>query len=207
MDIKTMLPKELRTRAKKAVLKRIIAFVLLFLGFGAILFFWGEIIFKSDSVLFKAICYTIVMLLPFLITKMPFKLIDRTWSGEVVNIGVKQENCVTTVGGKPLAYIKNHLVLKVKHPNGKIKKRIAMTLEVKRTNGNDRNFALGKIENQMDRYKIGDMVYHFYGYKYPHVVSKTPDAKKHCISCGCTNGMDKATCWNCNLPLIAISEI
>ena len=207
MSIKTLLPKELRIRARIAVLKRIIAFVLLFLGFGTILFFWGEIIFKSDSVLFKAICYTIVMLLPFFITRMPFKLIDRTWSGEVVDIGVKQENCVTTIAERPLAYIKNHLVLKVKHPNGKIKKHTAMTLEAKRTKADDRNFALGKIENQMDRYKIGDMVYHFYGYKYLHVVSKSPDAKKHCISCGCTNGMDRSNCWNCNLHLIEISEI
>ena len=111
----------------------------------------------------------------FIVLKFPFKLIDRSWRGEIVEISVEEERDAYYPGGvkdKVFPYVKHVIYLKVKLENGK-HKRIAVQEFGRRQHIGCEVPNEGDVRNHLDDYFVGDSVYHFYGLKYNYVVKNS----------------------------------
>ena len=116
-----MVPNDLKTYCKKKILSRVIPCLVLMLLFAIVLILWGSVIFDVDRDALRISLYAIVMILPILLTGVPFLFFDRTYYGRVKRVRVE-----TTVDNessvKPTLehlYWKNTIHLEMELPNGK----------------------------------------------------------------------------------------
>ena len=73
---KTKLPKDLTLFSIKTALKRVVPCVLMLIAFAVALIFWGDVILPIQKEPVKTILYVIVMLVPFAVTGVPYKMLD-----------------------------------------------------------------------------------------------------------------------------------
>lgn len=184
------LPADLQRFAKRAFLKRAVPCVLLLLTFATVLFFFGDTLFSLKETLHKVVVYTLVMLLPFAITGVPHKLIDRTFYGTVEKIDLEMRNVSKTA--RPTYgswYVKKTYVLTVRTLDGRLVKQRGQN-------------SGAKIEHTADIYKIGDGVFHLYGSKHVVVFPESSEISLICPVCGGFNYSDARTCRDCGHTLI-----
>ncbi len=199
---KIMLPADIEHYVHKTVAKRIIKCVLLMILFGTILYFWGERMFSFSREL-KIGAYIVVMLLPFIISGVPIKLIDRNWCGKVISVEIKSGTAFHTEGnGKGTPYTKNTVYLWVKTESGKLRKIAVKEFGAKLYNGADVP-SQGKIEHHTEDYSVGDIVYHFYGLEHYYVVRHNSDTLD-CVICGSHNSNESKECFYCGYTLIKL---
>ena len=199
---KITLPADIENYVHKSIAKRIIKCVLLMILFGTILYFWGERMFSFSPEL-KTGAYIVVMLLPFIISGVPIKLIDRSWCGEIIKVHIKEEVAFNTVGGvKGIPYTKHSVYLLVKTDKGIIKNILAKEYGSKLNNGADVPLQ-GKIEHHTDDYTVGEKIYHFYGLKNYYVVRNHSDTLD-CVVCGSENKRENKTCYDCGHTLLKL---
>ena len=116
------LPKDLQTNCRKRIWKRIIPCIILVFAFATVLILWGTVIFNADNKTFQISCYIVVMLIPFVITEVPHKLIDSTYYGTVKKVDI----VTTTDNGSSIKptlehlYSKNTIYLSIEQPDGKL---------------------------------------------------------------------------------------
>ena len=94
----------------------------MFVAFGLILLEWGTVIFATQNKIYRISCYVVVMILPFVLTGVPHKLIDKTYYGTVTTVdGVTALSCnsAVKVGGDMMWYTKNTIFLTLLLENGK----------------------------------------------------------------------------------------
>ena len=194
------------------IIIRVTSCCILFALFLFAIIMWGERIFPMPQYTPKSFvavqigCYVIFMTLPFLITGVPVKLIDSSWSGVVSNVDV--EDSIGTfyrAFGRPGTYDRQDLILTIKKDNGKVITRSAVSVgERYKLKVSDRPPipTPGKITDHLNDYKIGDRVYKYYGFKYLYVVPSDEDDKKRCIVCGLNNDKHRDKCLNCYCDLI-----
>lgn len=205
------LPEDLVSYSRKYITKRIVLFTVLFVAFSLILYFFGNIILPTDVLPFRISFYILVLLVPFAVTGVPFKLIDHSWFGKVIKVDV-EEGIEFADGAKARMYGTINFVLTIKKDNGKILYR-----EVKASNHHISRNSLDKsvdIDNEairigsrknehfLDDYKVGDKVFHLYGSKYIVVLPKTNDTQCKCAICGTLNKIDNMLCNDCRHTLI-----
>ncbi len=196
-----ILPKDLKIYCRKQILKRAVPCAILTVVFATILLLGGSIIFNTDNKVLQTSCYTVVMLFPFAITGVPHKLIDRSWTGIVTEICVKEKTGTYTAGGgKAFPYVKNVICLKVRKDNGKEKYIFAREFGVRSHAG----FSVpneGDVTQHLDEYSVGDQVYHFYGLKHYYIVKKNSEMVD-CVVCGSQNPKERSNCLSCGHALI-----
>ncbi|MBE6699289.1 MAG: zinc ribbon domain-containing protein [Ruminococcaceae bacterium] len=185
------IPKDLRAFAIKTALKRIIPCALLFIGFAVVLIFWGDVILPIDKDVVKVIVYTMVMLVPFALTGVPFKLIDKTYSGTVqkVEITTTADNAYHGQPTRENLYPKNTVFLHVVQENGVVIRKKAY----------ERN---AKLPQNLDAYKVGDSVFHLYGSMQTIVLPRASDEFVQCSVCGIKNDKNENVCESCGHSLI-----
>lgn len=185
------IPKDLRAFAIKTALKRIIPCSLLLIGFAVVLIFWGDVILPIDKDAVKVIVYTMVMLVPFALTGVPFKLIDQTYSGTVekVEISTTVDNLYHERPTRESLYLKNTVFLHVKQENGTVVRRKA----------SEKN---ARISQNAEAYKVGDIVFHLYGSTQTIVIPKASDEFVQCPVCGMKNNKNENACESCGHSLI-----
>ena len=88
---KLRLPRDLRGHVRKAVIKKITPCVLLLIAFGGAMYLFGERIFELVPPAVRVGAYVLAMLLPFVITCVPFCLFDSTFVGKVKHVQVQNE--------------------------------------------------------------------------------------------------------------------
>ena len=202
------LPKDTKSYVIKSVTKKLLPFLILELIFGLTLVFFGEKIFITKSPSIEKFGYVVFMLIPVLITGMPFKLIDSSWCGEIVYVEVKTVvDTFSRSPGRPELYENNIVYITVKRDNGKFVYTDAMHLGEKGSYfmrygryGPD-YYPTGKIEYFVDKYKVGDRIYKFYGVPYMLHISKSSD-KINCVICNTDNSKTATKCSFCNHTLI-----
>ena len=115
------LPNDLKSHIRRVILKRAIPCAILLAACGILLFFLGERIFNMENVQMRILCYIVVMLIPFVVTGVPMKLIDRTYCGEVIEARVKRtvDNESYVKPTLEHMYFKNTVYLDVRLDNGK----------------------------------------------------------------------------------------
>ena len=185
------LPKDLKAFAIKTALKRIIPCALLLIGFAVVLVFWGDMILPIDKDVVKVIVYTMVMLVPFALTGVPFKIIDKTYSGivEKVEISTTVDNLYHERPTRENLYLKNTVFLHVKQENGTVVRRKA----------SEKN---ARISQDAEAYKVGDRVFHLYGSTQTIVLPKASDNFVKCVVCGEISDKHEKQCKYCSRSLV-----
>ncbi len=188
---KLQLPKDLKQFAIKTALKRVIPCVLMLIGFAAVLMLWGDVILPIEKDIVKVIVYTMVMLVPFALTGVPFKLIDKTYSGivEKVEITTTVDNLYHERPTRESLYLKNTVFLHVKQENGTVVRRKA----------SEKN---ARMSQNSEAYKVGDTVFHLYGSTQTIVLPKDTDKFVQCVICGDANAKDECHCKACGHTLV-----
>ena len=85
------MPRDLQGHVRRAVIKKILPCALLLLAFGVVLYFFGERIFALVPPAVSIGAYVLALLLPFVITRVPFCLFDKTFVGTVKRVHVQNE--------------------------------------------------------------------------------------------------------------------
>lgn len=201
--IVSQLSQELKQKRYKEIFKRVTLCVFLLSSVIFVLAFFGDAIFPFDNVQhsLKVTFYGIFVILPFIVTGIPIKLIDTAWVGTVIAIDVKETTGTYTIGGKPWPYKKNDLILTIEKTNGKIIQYNALSFGVKERAWQD-PYVVGKMENHTDVFSIGDKVCKYYYYKYLYVIPTVKHTRKHCINCGHINDEQRSDCLSCGFPLL-----
>ena len=158
-----------------------------------ILLFMGERLFSAMGVLLQSIIYVILLLLPPILTGVPFKLIDRPFCGTVkqVNIKTKTEYQLNHhVRTQTRIHAVNVVSLMIEAPDGTVFEKEATV-----------HSAQLKPEHYLNEFQIGDFVYHFSGTPYLLTVGHDRE-RASCVICGQESPVDRTHCWNCGHTLI-----
>ena len=186
-----ILPKDLKTYCRKSFLKRVIPCIILASVFATVLILWGNIIFSTDNKSFQALCYILVMLVPFAVTGVPHKLIDSTYYGTVKKVDVitTEDSNSSVKPTREQMYLKNTVYLSIERPDGKLIYKKVYS---------------GKAQLQLhiNTYNEGDLVFHLYGSDSVIILPKPNDSTVHCAVCGYSNSIENDKCRNCNHSLI-----
>ncbi len=185
------LPADLRRFARRQVLKRMIPCLALLIIFGTVLLLWGRRIFNTGENAFRYSGYIVIMLIPFALTGVPFKLSDRTYFGivkdvELVSTVDNESSIWPTIEG---AYRKNTVYLLVMLANGKHIRKKAFE-------------GRANIIRPIEYYKRGDMVFHLYGSQHTVVLPKCTDDRVMCPVCGTPNLIEDDVCVSCRHTVI-----
>ena len=185
------LPKDLKKFAIISALKRIIPCVLLLITFSILLFFWGDVILPIEKEGVKIIVYTMVMIIPFAVTGLPFKLIDQTYIGTVqkVEITTSIDSDHHSKPSRATFYMKNTVFLHVEQENG-------LVIRKKACEGST------KMAQNLETYKVGDRVFHLYGSEQTVVLPKSSDKMVQCPVCGTNNYKTETKCESCEHSLV-----
>ena len=185
------LPKDLQKYSRKRVLKRVIPCIILVAVFAAILILWGNVIFNTDNKAFRISCYIVVMLMPFIITGVPHKLIDSTYYGAVkkVDIFTTPDSSSSIKPTWEHLYHKNTIYLRIERPDGKLIYKKAYV-------------GKARLQQNINTYNEGDSVFHLYGSNAVVVLPESNDTVIHCAVCGSSNNIADDKCRDCNHTLI-----
>ena len=199
-DIK--LPKDISRYVRKKIIKRFLWLIVLSAAFAALnIYLWNEI--ENISIVTRVLLLVVSIILPFIISGVPVKMLDRSWRGEVISTEIKEETGVYMHGGQyATPYTKHVIILNVKKDNGKIcKVRVAEYGSKNRLRGEEVPNE-GNIQHHMKDYLEGDLVYHFYGIPHNFVVSREIHRPTNCVMCGCRHPKTDDKCFNCGYKLI-----
>lgn len=203
-----MLPKSLRKKRIHSILGRCIVCFLLLAIMIFVIIMWGNRLFPislQNQKGFKGLqitFYVFLLSLPFFISGVPLKLIDKSWQGTVTAIDVREGRDSYFLGGRLWPYTNHNLVLTIEKNDGTVFEYTAISLGVKANNCNNNYYnSGGKIYHQADDFSVGDRVYKYYGFKYLYVIH--PNAQVcNCIVCGAKNNNSEEKCWNCRGDII-----
>ena len=200
-----ILPDDLAKYRTKRIIKIFVPFVVLF-AIGILLCYLLSCKIPSLEQTTGAkiqIVYAILLVLPFIVTGFPKKLIDRSWSGEIVDIDTKVYNTLYKLNNS-CTYTKVSVVLKVKL-NNKITKEIEVfTTPAPRENSfySAANWKPdGKVEYQASKYNVGDKVYHFYLFDHLPIESQKEQTVT-CIVCGAVSPKASKKCAICDHSIL-----
>lgn len=186
---KVEVPKSVKAKVSREIAKRFI-WLLVLLVIAFVIADWmaadnvENLNFKSAGPLTMTV---IIYVLPFIISGVPLKLIDKSWYGKIISIeteSVKDRNS----GSEPVD--RNHFLKQtalIKTSKGKLyEKKIYDEGTLLHENG-------GEV------YSVGDTVAHIYGTDYLVPIRDKNDTKKCvvCAYCGCKSPGGTTECHNC----------
>ncbi len=146
---------------------------------------WG----KTNTI----IIYIIVIVLPFLIRKIPFKYFDRSFTGKIIEIRIDNDRTYPSGFND-----KGHKRFAVKD----VKVMIAVIMT---DDGRIVEKALAKQAKAdsmpINKFKEGDRVGHLYGTQFIQIIPSSPGAQIDCVVCGASNSQNNNFCRHCNHSL------
>lgn len=186
-----ILQKDLQKYCRKRILKRVIPCIILISVFATILVLWGNIIFSTDNKAFQISCYIVIMLIPFVITGVPHKLIDSTYYGTVkkVDIVTTTDNDSSVKPTREHLCLKNTIYLSIERSDGKLIYKKAYS-------------GKARLQQNINTYNEGDLVFHLYGTNTVVVLPDANDISVHCSVCGSSNNIENDKCRDCGHSLV-----
>ena len=197
-----LLPLSLRQRRARSITLRITVCVLLLLLFIFVIITWGDKLFPSTLKSrvgytgLKAMFYILLLSIPFIISGVPFKLINCSWSGTVIAVTV-EENLKASGAGRPRLSKSHNLILTIKTDKGKEIEHTILSFDSRAT-----SYTSGKIHHHEHKIAVGDRVYKYYGFKYLYIIPQKHHEHKSCIVCGAKNKIKDKKCWSCDSELL-----
>ena len=195
------LPNDIVRYVNRKIARCVIIFVLLeSIAIGINILSW-EYLATNTNIVFHICILLFLCIIPFFASGLPVKLIDKSWSGVVTEVFIKEKTgTYTTGGGKIFPYDKNVIYLKVQKDNGKKVCVVAHEFGIRSHAG----FSVpneGDATQHLNEYSVGDKVYHFYGLKHNYIVKKNSEMIE-CVICGSHNQKERNDCLNCGHSLI-----
>ncbi len=187
------LPKDIKKYCVNKVLKRIIPCVLMFVVLLMAIILWGNVLIPIDNEYMglKRFCYLVVLSIPFIVTKVPMVLFDRTYYGLVKKVDIETTS-ETYHPAKPTletVYMKNTIYLNIETPNGK---KIRKKVYTGRAND----------AQHLSTFKEGDIVLHLRETKHTIILPTSSSTHCACAVCGSVNEIDSAVCYQCKHTLV-----
>lgn len=188
------LPNDLKRFVRKSILKRVIPCVILFVLFATVLILWGNVIFNTKSnVSWRVFYYGLTLSIPFIITGVPLKLLDKTYEGTVKAIEISTDTVIDDKSTRMIFrehwYSQNTISLVIEKGQGKtVRKQVYM--------------GRSKLGAQLDAYEVGDKVFHLYGASDIVKLPKPTDTHVKCAVCGSVNSVESEKCRVCGHTLI-----
>ena len=195
------LPNDIVKYINRKVARCVIIFVILeSIAIGISILSW-EYLATNTNIVFHICILFFLYIIPFFASGLPFKLIDKSWSGVVTEVFIKEETGTYTSGGsRSFPYVKNVIYLQVQKDNGKEVRVAAREFGIRSHAG----FPVpneGGVTMHLDEYCVGDRVYHFYGLKHNYIVKNKSEIIE-CVICGSHNPKERSDCLNCGYSLI-----
>lgn len=199
------IPSDIKNYVKKKVISCVLFFIFLelvavglnvsmFDSLSSILDTWVHILF-----------IVVLQIVPFVISKFPLNIIDKSWRGEVISVDIKTKTDAFFAGGKTHSFTNHQIILKVKKENDQI---VTITAKQVGEPNPETTWMLGyTVPNQGDikafinYYSEGDKVYHFYKVPF-YYIDKLQSIYNDCIICGTQNTSERDDCVNCGFSLI-----
>ena len=198
------LPSDVKKHVKNKIITRLLKLTVLELIIILIIFFLGERTFGKLDVAIRIAIYIILIVLPFVITKVPFAFIDKSWRGKIKKVDIITDTGTYTVGGGVIyPYTRNTVVLAIEQDDGKIMTKTVKSAGVKEKMGLDQ-YQTGKVEDIIKEYSEGAMIYHFYGLDELLIINDRKQDHISCVVCGAKNPADNEHCFNCGHSLIKL---
>lgn len=187
------LPKDIKRHCVNSLLKRVIICILLFVALLTAIVMWGDILLPLDERYsgFKKLCWLVILSLPFIITKIPVVIFDKTYSGVVKTVDI-ETTPDTTRGARPTietVYMKNTIVLTVETLDGKEFRK-----KVYADHAND--------AQHLNTFEKGDYVVHLRGKKHTVILPKPSSTHCICAVCGAVNETTNSCCSHCKHTII-----
>lgn len=196
------LPVSLKKKRNGKIFARVLSCFLLLAFLIVVIIMWGDEVFPFPRPTARYVAYAILMLVPFAITGVPHKLIDRSFSGTVLAVNVKEGTGTYRMGSSIWPYTKHDLVLTVQTDIGETINYTALSVGIK-NHPSSPVPNIAKIEYQADNFSAGDRVHKYYGFKHLYVAPQTEVDRAHCIVCGTKNDNKDTVCWSCHSELIS----
>ena len=175
---------------RTAVIKKLAPCVLLLIVFGLVLYFFGDRIFGILPWQIQIAAEILVMLIPFAITRVPFCLFDRTFTGIVKGVHVKNEYVMDKREMLSRAYTSRRLIQ-------------AAYLTIEEPSGREREVRIMMNNNALaEEFKPGQTVFHIYGAKHTVILPETAGDHVECPVCGDDNRAELTNCHSCGHTLI-----
>ena len=163
-----------------------------------IIIVWGEELFGRLELNEKVQIYSIIYILPFFLTGVPWKLKDKTFFGRIIKVKIYTRTDIGWLYKRIFPSVRNNtIVLYCLLNNGKIhaqtvyRETTAMIMEKREY----------KTIN-VDKYQEGDLVFHLYGSGQTVVLPKPSDDVVQCAICGSYVDINKEICPNCSHSLV-----
>ena len=201
------LPVSLKRKIIRNIIIRSVVCFLLLAIFILVIILWGNKIFPATFennkgyAGLKVMFYIIFLLIPFIITGVPFKIIDKSWSGTITAVEIKENLGTTSNPRYVYVYPKEDLILTIRKDDGKEIKQTVLSLVERFKPGQDKT-PNGKVFYHTHKYNVGDRVYKYYGFKHLYLVPDNYQNSKICICCGSQNKIEAQSCWYCNSELL-----
>ena len=205
------LPLSLKRKRMRNILLRIVLCLFLLFVVIFVIVMWGNKLFpltlqsKAGYKGLQGLFYVILLILPFIISGVPIKLIDKSWSGMITSVKVLENLGTTPNPRNVIIFPKQDLILTIKTDAGKeieftvlsLANAVKPTLEVSN---------VGKIYYHTHEFCVGERVHKYYGYKHLFVSYEKYHQVKYCISCGSKNTLNEIACWHCGCELLSDKE-
>lgn len=190
---KITVPKEIRKQGRKMVYSRVIRLIFyLILAYIVADYIYDGLKTTNFGNLSATIFF--IVLIPFWVSGVPLKLIDKDWYGEIIRIDLKNSKPekIDTHEQPPVT-----LTALVKTEDGKLYERPIY---------DEGEYFYGERENV---YKVGDKVVHI---RWTHYLSpvrtKADERPIACFICGCKSAPGTKICRSCSSPLeVEFTEI
>lgn len=146
---------------------------------------------QTNKLLTVSICCVVILLF----TGVPFKLLGKSWQGEIIKVEVKTatDSDFTILPTRETQYTANRVVLTVKTTNGKLIRKVASKNNAKHS------------QSTIDAYEVGDYVVHISGAKHTAVLKKNPKQLR-CVMCGLNSPSTAKNCTACGSSLLSYSD-
>lgn len=196
---KFKIPDDVRDYIRKKTAKRIFLLILLEAVMLVLIVFVGERVFGFFEEFSRLLIYIILMLIPFFVTGVPFKMIDKAWEGEVIAVDI-ETGYTTTKEAKGRLVGENRVWLTIKKSDGTVFNERVKSYCFRASAANVPSSI--KPEHFLNKYKVGSRVYHVKGLSNLVVLEPNKQSTITCAVCGQENDCERKKCWSCGHTLI-----
>ncbi len=195
------LPYDVKEKIEKNTILRIITFFLLEVLVVAFIILTPGLLSNAPEYQYVLFC-AVAVAIPVFICGIHKMIFDRTWSGKIIGVRIKNVPGRLRGSGGGVSYDWNDAIcLTVRKSNGRI---IEYNVE-KFLKGYDPmvlNRKSSKVSDSFENYKAGDSVYHFFGTKGLVVYRPGETNNKFCVLCGTQQSEHNERCNDCGHTLI-----
>ena len=195
------LPYDVKEKIEKNTIFRIITFFLLEVLVVAFIVLTPGLLSNVPEYQYVLFC-AVAVAIPVFICGIHKMVFDRTWSGKIIGVRIKNVPGRLRGSGGGVSYDWNDAIcLTVRQSSGRI---IEYNAE-KFLKGYDPmvlNRKTSKVSDRFENYKAGDSVYHFFGTKGLVVFRPGETNNKFCVLCGTQQSEHNVRCNDCGHTLI-----